>query len=264
MNPLNLLKPSRWVARWHHNWLNPFATLFFNFHYLPFAQAVKLPVWLYGHPHLMALKGAVEITSSSINCGMIRLNKSAHTPYPPMPFDFINDGGTLRFAGKAQVDNGSRFHLFGGGVLELGCDVRIISSILGCQEHITIGDRTWVTNHSTILDSDFHLLRNHETGEVKCHFAPVHIGSDVMIYAHSFVSKGCTIANHCVVSSYTHLKRPIQDMQPYSLIAGDPAQVVKVGYEFLNLPGAEEARISQEFKAGAKSVFIQCSTSSIS
>lgn len=256
MNLLNLLKPSRWIARCHHNWVNPFATVYFNFHYLPLKQAVKLPIWLYGRPNLLGLKGKVEVTAPKIWSGMVKLNPSKHAPYFPQAFDFINDGGTIRFGGRALFDNGGRIHVFGGGLLEIGDDCRVNCSVIGCQDHIFLGNRSWLSNHTAVLDTNYHLLRNVETGEIKSVFAPIHIGSDVMVFAQSFIGKGCTIADHCVVSSYTHMKRPIKDMQPYSLIAGDPAQVVKVGYEIVYQNGEVEAAASARFKQGEKRIVI--------
>ena len=47
-------------------------SLWFNFKYLPFKQAVKLPILLY-KPTFLELKGSVVIESDSIRFGMIRL-----------------------------------------------------------------------------------------------------------------------------------------------------------------------------------------------
>lgn len=48
-------------------------SVFFNFHYLPFHEAVKLPILLY-KPKLLKLKGTIKIKQEDkIGFGMIRL-----------------------------------------------------------------------------------------------------------------------------------------------------------------------------------------------
>lgn len=50
------------VKIWENRWMlrSIFSTIYFNFHYLPFRQAVHLPIILY-KPHLVKLKGNVNI-----------------------------------------------------------------------------------------------------------------------------------------------------------------------------------------------------------
>lgn len=47
-------------------------SLYFNFHYLPVKQAIKMPIILYS-PHFWALKGKVAIDAPQVRFGMIRL-----------------------------------------------------------------------------------------------------------------------------------------------------------------------------------------------
>ena len=51
---INKIKGNRWVLR------SIIPTIYFNFHYLPFRQAVKLPIFLY-KPHLKLTKGSITI-----------------------------------------------------------------------------------------------------------------------------------------------------------------------------------------------------------
>ena len=48
-----------------------FSTIYFNFHYLPFSQAIKLPILLY-KPKLLKVKGNVKIGEGKIKFGMVR------------------------------------------------------------------------------------------------------------------------------------------------------------------------------------------------
>ena len=56
-------------------------TLFFNFYYLPFKQAIHLPIWI-RKPHFHKLGGKVEIQCSHLRMGMIRLGMFGGHMYP--------------------------------------------------------------------------------------------------------------------------------------------------------------------------------------
>lgn len=58
---MNLIKIFRKIKReaWVLKYIIP--TIYFNFHYLPFKQAVKLPILLY-KPHFLNLKGKIIIS----------------------------------------------------------------------------------------------------------------------------------------------------------------------------------------------------------
>ena len=49
-------------------------TIYFNFHYLPFGQAIKLPIIL-RKPRFVRLKGKVSIENDNVRFGMIVLGK---------------------------------------------------------------------------------------------------------------------------------------------------------------------------------------------
>ena len=64
--------------------LNPralFATIFFNFYYLPFKQAILLPIWIY-RPHFIKLGGVISIECNNVKPGMIRLGFLGGRMYP--------------------------------------------------------------------------------------------------------------------------------------------------------------------------------------
>lgn len=47
----------------------------FNFHYLPFHQAIYLPIFIYS-PHLHVMKGTVKIETNRVRTGMIKVRKT--------------------------------------------------------------------------------------------------------------------------------------------------------------------------------------------
>lgn len=55
MNLINKIANNFWVLKYI------FPTLYFNFHYLPFGQAIKLPIFLY-KPRLLRCDGKITIS----------------------------------------------------------------------------------------------------------------------------------------------------------------------------------------------------------
>ena len=52
---------------------NLYKTLYLNFKMLPFSQAIKLPIWIYGKMIFRSLEGKIIIDSDRITSGMIRV-----------------------------------------------------------------------------------------------------------------------------------------------------------------------------------------------
>lgn len=79
-------------------------SVFFNFHYLPFHEAVKLPILLY-KPKLLKLKGTIKIKQEDkIGFGMIRLGFPEVSLYPNTGIVFENYGGTVVFKGQCCIE----------------------------------------------------------------------------------------------------------------------------------------------------------------
>lgn len=82
-----------------YNRVSVFCTIWFNFHYLPFQQAIHLPIYLhrpqfYNIAHrrssVFTLKGYVRIESNEMRRGMIRLGFIKGTFHPDSVFMWAN------------------------------------------------------------------------------------------------------------------------------------------------------------------------------
>ncbi len=58
-----------------------FASIYFNFHYLPIRQAIRLPILLY-KPKFKKLKGKIIIDSPKLKYGMVKLGFEKVSVYP--------------------------------------------------------------------------------------------------------------------------------------------------------------------------------------
>lgn len=87
---------------WNKRWMfrSILYSLYFNFHYLPIKQAIKLPIILY-KPKLLKCKGKIQILGN-VKTGMIQLGKYTVSLYPNSGIVFENHGGSIIFNGEMQ------------------------------------------------------------------------------------------------------------------------------------------------------------------
>lgn len=202
-------------------------TIYFNFHYLPFLQAIKLPILLY-KPKFIRLKGRIIIDAPQIYMGMIQLGPLVNTCNPDCGFSMDNRGGTIIFKGKAIFANDSYFMICKDSVLTLGKDLDCNCKIK-CAKSIEIGDETWIAYDSMIMDSDWHALTDVTTGKLLKKEAPVKIGK------HNFISYKCIVTKGAVTPDYAtfmpgSLINTIYEGDENSLFGGNPCELIDEGY----------------------------------
>lgn len=102
---------------------------------------------------------------------------------------------------------------------------------------LSIGDRVLIGHNSSIFDSDTHPLNARERhrqyleiitrghpSEIDLREEPVTIEDDVWIGSHVVVLKGVTIGRAAVIGAGSVVT---EDVPPYSVVAGNPARVVR-------------------------------------
>jgi acetyltransferase-like isoleucine patch superfamily enzyme len=113
-----------------------------------------------------------------------------------------------------------------GAVLQAGANFAMTGGTLCAGERITIGEHVTVGANTTIIDTDFHPLdpavRRLRPNDGAT--APITIEDDVFIGMNCLILKGVTLGRGCVVGAGSVVTR---DVPPYSVVAGNPAQVVR-------------------------------------
>jgi acetyltransferase-like isoleucine patch superfamily enzyme len=111
----------------------------------------------------------------------------------------------------------------------IGDDVYLgFESTLSCADRITIGNRVLLAHFASIYDNNNHPIdpdaRAKHMPIGKEDFAPVVIEDDVWIGAHAVVLKGVTVGHGSVVAMGSVVTK---DVPPMTVVAGNPARVVK-------------------------------------
>lgn len=140
--------------------------------------------------------------------------------------------GIIKVEGEAYIGHGSRVVVGPDGILSLGdnfCNTAAMNLI--CWKSIVFGQNVTISWNTLIMDTDFHEIVSLETGNTYEKTKPIKIGSKVWICTRSVILKGAVVPNGCIVGAGALISRKFTEEN--SIIAGNPAQVVKSGVSFI-------------------------------
>ena len=204
-----------------------FSSIYFNFHYLPFRQAILLPILLY-KPCYLRLKGRVIINADNISFGMIRLGFNMVSLYPSTGIVWENHGGNCIFYGHCYIGNASAISIGKTGIVSFGKDFTATAAFkLASYYNIEFKDNVLVGWENTFIDTDFHQLKS-IVGENLKSYASIRIGCNNWFAFKSIILKGTETADHCIVGANSLLNKKYE-IPKYSLLGGNPAKLLKTG-----------------------------------
>lgn len=135
-------------------------------------------------------------------------------------------GASCHIDGRVKLGPGVRVILEPGASLTIGDNTYVTaSSIIHCANSISIGRDCAIAWGTTILDTDFHTIV-YEDGKQNNISKPIKIGDKVWIGCNCTILKGVTIGDNCVIAANSLVNK---DVPPNSLVAGNPARVIKTG-----------------------------------
>lgn len=213
---------SRWVLR------SLLSSIYFNFHYLPFKQAIKLPILLY-KPNLIKCNGKIIIDADDIYTGMIRLGVWMVSIYRNTGIMFENSGGTIIFNGKCSIGNDSSIAVGTHGELVIGSGFCATASLkLVCYNNIKFNDNVLIGWDCIFMDTDFHKLTR--IGENGCSkgYGSIIIGANNWFGCKCVVLKNTQTEDFISVGSSSLLNKKYA-FPSYSVIAGNPVKACAYG-----------------------------------
>ena len=219
----NKIKRDAWIIRY----IIP--TIYFNFHYLPFKQAILLPICL-RKPKLLTLKGKVIIQTGGgrIWPGMIRLGVFGVSIYPSRGI-MIENRGTIIFKGRCSIGNDSYISVGKSGTIIFGdCYTATTSLKMACYDIIEFGKDVLCGWECTFMDTAFHRMKYLDGRESPKPYGPIRIGDGCWFGFRSVVQKNTVLPNRTTVASNS-LVNKAYDIPEASIIAGQPAKLVKTG-----------------------------------
>lgn len=240
------------VRKWRkfvntHKGVNWYKTLYLNFKTQRFADAVKLPMLVYGKLKIPNLSGKIVI-EGPVYHGKIKLGFNSEYFSASRGGAILMVSGQLIFHGRfrSSVD----CMIDAAGVLEFGDLCRIGNAVkISCKNRISMGDASGIAVEAQVFDSNFHYVRNAGTGIVKAKSMPVIIGKFCWVGNRATLMKGTRLPDYSIVAGNSLCNKDYTvDAPAYPCFAGSPAKVVGSG-SLRVFDYEEEAKIDAYFAA---------------
>lgn len=201
------------------------ASIRFNFHYLPFRQAIRLPVVFMSPSSFHALRGTV-IIHGPIRHAMISLGLPGNDMFSRKDRILWNVEGSCTFNGSVAVNPGSSITVRPEGCLRFGNHVSLgqRTKIL-CGDTIELGDNVLISWDCLLMDNDGHPFYDFDHDRVFCSSSAIKVGDETFIGSHCFLLKGAVLLNNLALASSSLLNRKMEDR--FALYAGIPSRLVK-------------------------------------
>lgn len=199
--------------------------IWFNYRYLPFKIALKLPIFL-TYDTQVNIKGAINylgpLKMASVRIGFHKADGCNISDETHLT---IRKDGTLTIYGTAHIGNGSKIIVDKNAILSLGDNFAIsASSKILCYKHISFGNDIQLSWGNVIMDSDTHTILDKD-GKVINLPNSVVLDDKIWTGCNVLILKGIHIPSNCVIGANSILS--INNFNPNSIIAGCPAKSIK-------------------------------------
>lgn len=211
--------------------LNPILTIWLNFRCLPFLQALKLPIYIYGRPIIYNSRCKIIIDSEIIR-GMIKFNQQRiWAPSLMNQQSEFNCSGTIIFKGSGMIGTGTKICLNTNSILEIGKNFTVADCVnIGCNNLIKIGNNCRIAHRCQIFDTNYHYIANINNHTVKSKTQQVIIGNNCWICNSSTILPGTILPNYTIVSSNSLVNKDFSKIPNNSILAGIPAKLIGTGF----------------------------------
>lgn len=183
--------------------LNIIYSLYFNFRYLSFKQAVKFPIRINYHTKIRKLeKGNIIINTNNISFGMVRLGISngSFSLAKNKSTIYIEDACRLVFNGACCIDGGFSIAINKNGEINIGKNVHFNANvIISSSSLIKIEDNVGTGWDCTFINWDGHDIIDMETHNIINTPRPIVISKNCWIGAKVTVMKGVTLSMNTIV-----------------------------------------------------------------
>lgn len=200
-------------------------SIYFNFHYLPLRQAIKLPILLY-KPHLMSLKGKIIINCDNLKTGMIRLGFRMCGIYPNSGITWENIGGIVTFKGRCKIGNDSYLSFGSKTSVVFDDDFRNTAGLkLVSAKGIKFGKSARLGWGTLIMDTNFHPLYDMKRNVYKKASGAIEIGDYNWFGTQCKIMHSVKTPERCIFGMNTVVTRNCE-MKSYCVMGGTPVRVL--------------------------------------
>lgn len=199
-------------------------TIWFNFHYLPIKQAVKLPIFCY-KVRFRKMRGKVCILADHIRTGMIALGQDLVGIYPDSGVMWEN-AGTVIFRGTTRFGNSCAVCVGQHGTLDIGDNfVTNAATKIVCVHCIKIGENARLGWETLLMDTSFHRIKGSDGRLRGKGYAAIELGRNNWLGTKCTVFPGAKTPDFCVIGAGSFVNKDISDYPTHIMVAGSPLQI---------------------------------------
>ncbi len=212
---------------------NLIKTLWLNFKMLPFRQAMRLPLYVYGRAEFRRMTGKIILDTDNIYSGMVKIGKRDYYVATAVQKCIWTISGTMIIHGPIKFMQGSYVLVADKGTLEIGGRDGIFGTNLRmfCFDRITIGRNVRMAWDIQIMDSSFHYIElTNKDNQVPPLTKPIILGDNIWVGNRVTISKGSVVPSQTVIASNSMINKDFSNIEPDSLLAGAPASVKATGF----------------------------------
>tara|TARA_B100000809_G_scaffold266928_1_gene333143 strand:- start:6634 stop:7383 length:750 start_codon:yes stop_codon:yes gene_type:complete len=209
---------------WSVNWIK---TYYFNYKKFPYAIAKKLPVYFYGKVKLSSIKGEI-IIDAPIKKAMIGFGQNYELVSKSKRTAQLSLDGTIVCKGHVQF--GIDYFVY--VAKDAYCEFGHLSSMASngkiiCKEKIVLGKCARIGSEAQLIDTNFHVMFNTETGEKHPMNAPITLGDYNFISNRVTIMQKTSTPNYCTIASNSLCNKDYTHFGENILIGGIPAKLLK-------------------------------------
>ena len=200
-------------------------TIYFNFKYLPFRQALKFPVLISNNVFLLATNGRLHF-SCPIRYGLVQIGYGNVGIFDKKKSRAIWEVyGDVTFSGNTILGHGSKIVVGLKGKISFGKNFKITAeSSIVAYHNIQFGNNCLISWDILFMDTDFHTVKN-EAGEIINNPEPLLIGDHVWVGCRSIILKGAIIPNNTIIATNSLVNKEL--IQENCIYGGSPVKCIK-------------------------------------
>lgn len=236
----------------HAQHINIAKTVYANFMFLPFSDAIKFPVLIYGPSRVLG-KGEIVFIGKQLKRGQLKIGISDEVR-SCFEKNYIEIEGRIECGENVVIRRGARIKILKNGVIRLTDNVYIgDNNTLISVNSICIGTGTRIGNNTTFMDTDFHYIINTQTRKVHKSNSPIEIGENNWIGGNCIVKKGAVTPKGTILAGPFSMigKNYIGRIPEFCIIGGSPAKLIVENMRRINNDNVSR-KLSRYFKENSE------------
>lgn len=196
-----------------------------NFRYLPFKQAIKIPILIAYNADFKCVRREGVRLDAPISFGMIHIGFFTMNVCNPKDKTIVDVKGSLVFKGKAALGHGTKITVYKSCEMILGDSFHVSGySSFVCKKKMVFGNNVLFGWECLTMDGDGHTIYD-INNQPMIGKREVVFGDNVWVGCRCTILKGALIPSGSIIGAGTIIAG--QKFEPQSIIAGNPPHVIK-------------------------------------